>query len=217
VSAFLGDGDGGFLAAVQLGALPYPNVSSDSSTQTLFLADLNRDGFPDVVAAAQTSSELAVLLHVADGGYRATLYPFPDLVTAASLPRPGAPPDLVVGYDESVQILVNAGDGTFSDGPVTAVPNLAQHLQVADFDGDCIPDVAVSGPGCAIQGHGLSVLYGNPDGGLGDPQSLPTDLNLGSTGELTVLGPTVGPRALAALSECVTYYGLVVYGDPSLP
>ncbi len=214
LKASLGSGKGRFSAAVALASLSDPNLDTHIFVGTLFLSDLNRDGFPDIVAAARTSSQLSVLLHQADGGYHATLYSFPDPVTAVALPRQGRAPDLIVAYDETIQILTNAGDGTFSMGPAYDVPNLAQELTIADFNGDCIPDVAVGAGGCA-QGAGVSVLLGDADGGFGAPQSLPTDVSQASTGQLTVLGPTASPRALAALIVCSGAHGLVVYGDAS--
>lgn len=225
VNIFLGDGDGGFSAAVPVASLSHP-LPTIPDYATLFLSDLNQDGFPDIVAAAIGSPQVGVLLHEADGGYQTTLYSFPETVTAVSLLRKGAAPDLVVAYDHTtplgedgsavIQILTNAGDGTFSKGPVYALPNLAWELTVSDFNGDCVPDIAGGQWDYLQGGQGLSVLFGIADGGFGAPQSLPIDN--GAPGSLTILGPTSRPRALVSLTAGdPSSYGVVVYGDASRP
>jgi len=226
VNVFLGDGDGGFSAAVPVATLPQPYQVAFLAT--LFLSDVNQDGFPDIVAAAYGSSQLGVLLHEPDGAYSTMLYSFPGPVIVASLPRQGAAPDIVAAYGQSVdsadngtvQILTNAGNGVFSEGSSYGVPNSANALVVSDFNGDCIPDVVVSANGCYQgDGAGLSVLLGNPDGGFGPAQSLPSPL--GGPGLLTTLGPVSSPRALATGVSCgsTTDGGsgnsLVVFGDAS--
>jgi len=225
VNIFLGDGDGGFSAAVPVASLSHPFPAIPDSA-TLFLSDLNQDGFPDIVAAAIGSSQVGVLLHEVDGGYQTTLYSFPETVTAVSLLRKGAAPDLIVAYDHTtplgedgsavIQILTNAGDGTFAKGSVYALPNLAWELTVLDFNGDCIPDIAGGQWDYLQGGQGLSVLFGIADGGFGAPQSLPIDN--GAPGSLTILGPTSSPRALVSLTAGdPSSYGVVVYGDASRP
>ena len=51
IDAFLGIGDGQFSPAVELASLQDQQGSFDFPTATVFLSDLNQDGFPDVVAA----------------------------------------------------------------------------------------------------------------------------------------------------------------------
>jgi isocitrate dehydrogenase len=89
------------------------------------------------------------------------------------------------------------------------VPHEAYEFATADFNGDCIPDLAVGGYGGP--GEGVSVLFGNADGGFGLPQALPTH----GTGPLTILGPVSSPQALAASVVCCDAVDLIVYGDAS--
>jgi hypothetical protein len=207
VQLFLGLGGGAFSAGFRVADLSQPEQLSQFAT--LLLADLNQDGFPDIVAAASGESQLSVLLHEGDGGYQASAYSFPEGVTAAVLPRPGSAPDLVVGQGEDAQILVNAGDGSFSEGATFSLPNGTSFFAVADFNGDCLPDIAAGGYGEASEG--ASVLFGLADGGFELPESLPTD----ATGPLTPLGPVSRPQALAAAVVGGDARELLVYGDAS--
>jgi hypothetical protein len=215
IDAFLGIGGGEFSPAVELTSLQDRQGSFDFPTATVFLSDLNQDGFPDVVAAGYGSRNVWTLLHMADGGYQASAYAFPAQVVVAAVPRVGAAPDLVAGYNPSpdfgegvVQLLLNAGDGTFCMGTSMSVPNLANALSVSDFNGDCLPDIAVSSYGC--NRSGTAVVYGGPDG-FGN-----LALSLAPTaGLLTLLGPTSNPRALASDAACFGQEALVVFGDAS--
>jgi hypothetical protein len=218
VSVFLGEGDGGYSTPIPLGTVPQDEQGYLPST--LFLVDLNQDGFLDVVGAAAPSSQLGVLLHESDGGYRTSAQSFPGPVTAAVKPRNGGAPDLVVAFDTGdagsaagvVQILANNGDGTFAQGAAYFVPNNAEQLLVWDFDGDCVPDIAVASNGCPAT-PGLSVLFGNSGGGFARPLTLSTPF---AAGPLTILGPAASPHALATAPLC-GQGAVVVYGDASQP
>src|SRR5262249_41692437 len=149
--------------------------------------------------------QLVVATRFLDGSLGIREFDFPSPVSVAALPRAGAAPDLVVGYTldagspgrHVVQVLFNQGSGNFLEGPTYDVPNLVGVLAVADFNGDCIPDVAASAGGCYATGGGVSVLLGNLDGGFGPAQSL--SVPVGGNGLLTILGPVAGPRAFASM------------------
>jgi len=220
MNAFIGLRDGGFSAPIYLTTLPVKGQYPDAPAR-LFVSDLNQDGFPDIGGVAHSGQQLEVLIHQSDGGYRNAYYTFPSPIAVAPVPRAGSAPDLVVAYDSEsgaaapgvVQLLVNAGDGTFSLGPRYDVPNFAENLSVSDFNGDCLPDVAVGANGCYQENGGISVLFGDSDGGFGQLQPLPVPL--GEAGPLTTLGPVSNPRALAAWALCSGGDDLTVFGDPS--
>jgi hypothetical protein len=209
VNTFAGLGDGKFGQGVTVASLS--GVDQTFLPATLFISDLNQDGLPDIVTAAYGGSQLGVLLQEVDGGYHEVTYDFPYPVNATALPRAGGAPDLVVGYDDAAQLLANTGDGSFVRGPTFSLSNGASFFAISDFNGDCIPDVAVGGYGGS--GEGASVLFGSADGGFSLPQSLPTH----GAGPLTVLGPVSNPQALAAAIVCCDSFDLVVYGGGTPP
>ena len=204
VTAFWGLGAGKFSEGTSIAT--FSVVLGSTPPGTMLLSDLNQDGFPDLVVVPGSGvSQIAVLLRQSSGGYTTSLYTFPGPVIAATLPRSGAAPDLVAAYTgatgPTVQVLSNAGDGTFSMGPTYPVPNLAEAIVVGDFNGDCLPDVAVSAPAsCGPTGGSLYVFFGLADGGLQTARSLPP--HKGAGGNLATLGPVSSPRALANSVGC---------------
>jgi len=231
VTAFFGLGAGKFSEGTWIAT--FPEVLGSAPPGTMLLSDLNQDGFPDLVVVPGSGvSQIAVLLRQSSGGYTTSLYTFPGPVIAATLPRSGAAPDLVAAYagatGPTVQVLSNAGDGTFSMGPTYPLPNPANvpnlattAIVVGDFDGDCLPDVAVSAPvSCGPTGGSLYVFFGLADGGLQTARSLPP--HEGGGGNLAILGPVSTPRALAYSVPC-SYFNadagdsgdVYVYGDAS--
>jgi hypothetical protein len=190
---------------------------------SLLVGDLNQDGFPDIVANTSDGSQLAVLLNRGgDAGFTTTLYPTPVNAQLALLPRAGTAPDLILGdaivaigspfqEEGKIQILTNAGDGTFSIGPTYTAPG-ALFLTVGDFNGDCIPDIATSiFWDCQSIGSGISVLYGDANGGFWPPIGLKTFGTAPSNPAL--LGPVSSPHALSIVDACGA--GFTVYGDAS--
>ena len=91
-------------------------------------------------------------------------------------------------------------------GPSMSVPNPANALSVSDFNGDCLPDVAVSSYGC--NRTGTSVVYGGPDG-FGN-----LALSLAPTAGLLTPSAQLQPAGLASNAMC-DQDGLVVVGDTS--
>jgi hypothetical protein len=93
------------------------------------------------------------------------------------------------------------------------VPNRANAIVVGDFNGDCLPDVAVSAPASRGPAAGtLYVFFGLADGGLETARSLPP--HEGGGENLATLGPVSTPRALAN-SDTGNGDAVFVYGDAS--
>ena len=187
-------------------------------TMAVFLvADLNQDGLPDIVANT-TDAQLAILLNQGDGGFESTLYPTPALSQWITIPRVGAAPDIAFSLlphnfdSHGLQLLINSGTGAFSAGPVYQVN--ASWLAIADFNGDCIPDIAADVGSWCPNGttSSVSVLYGDGDGGFDAPVSLPVTEHDASG--MASLGSVGNPRAFAVADACGI--GVTVYGDPTV-
>jgi hypothetical protein len=172
------------------------------------------------VANTSDDSQLAVLINQGDGGFITTLYPTPVTAQIMLLPRMGMAPDLILGealtglqfeLSGTVQILKNSGAGSFSIGPSYTAPG-AMYLAVGDFNGDCIPDIATSiFWNCEMLDGGISVLYGDGEGGFAPPVTLQAKGQ--APAALAVLGPVGSPRALAVTDACGA--GITVHGDAS--
>jgi hypothetical protein len=141
------------------------------------LADFNGDGHLDMAVAA--SGGLSILLGNGDGTFQAAQnYP---MVPGASLAVADFNRDGIldlavwqagfVGTPGRVQILLGQGDGTFQPGPSYTAGSPGHYrsagLATADFNGDGIPDLAVTD---ASAGN-VSLLLGNGDGTFAAPQN----------------------------------------------
>jgi uncharacterized protein (TIGR03437 family) len=164
--------------AAQGGYFTYPTGISPTGVTA---ADLNGDGLPDLVIASPNSNSLTVLLNNKGGGF-AALAPFnlgqtslgatyaPQATIAADLNGDNKT-DLVVLTAIGPVVLLGNGDGTFQPPlPVSGCPQV-YGAQVADINGDGIPDLAVT---CLYLGRFevpigayLLVLPGKGDGTFG--------------------------------------------------
>jgi photosystem II stability/assembly factor-like uncharacterized protein len=189
-------GNGNFVTSVETSV---PNMDDVRATAS---GDLNGDGLPDLVTvvAAGTSLSNTVLVQLADpnppaGVTRGTTFlppvpitvgNFPVAVAIASLTvtrdamgnitGPG-PLDIIVANqsDDSVTILGNDGAGNFPLAlqRTVKVGRRPTGIAVADFNGDGIPDLAVSHdfpiniPPTVPQDRGVSVLFGDGNRGFG--------------------------------------------------
>ncbi len=175
VSVLLGNGDGTFQAAVA--------YSAGGTPTSVTVADVNKDGKPDLIVSDTVGGAVAILLGKGDGTFKpAVTYNsggcFASSVAVADLNRDGKL-DLIVdnpscptNYEGSVGVLLGNGDGTFQ--PVVTYDSGGDNqgalstVVAADFNGDGKPDVAVSNY-CGTANCGFStvgVLLGNGDGTL---------------------------------------------------
>ena len=177
------------VAQAQSGYLTYPTGVTPSGVTA---ADLNGDGRPDLVIANAGSDSLTILLNDGIGGFT-TLAPFSlgqaTSTIAADLNGDGktdlvaiGPGDLYAGPPAvGLVVLLGNGDGTFQPPLPVSDCGEAAEVQVADLNGDGIPDLAAT---CLIAGRFgiptgayLLILPGNGDGTFG-------------TGASYSLGPT---------------------------
>jgi hypothetical protein len=168
----------------------YFNLGTDPSA--LAVADFNRDGKLDLVAANSGSGNVSVLLGGASGAFKAPVVfaagPNASSVVVGDFNRDGKPDVATANADgNNVSLLLGNGTGGFSahaDFDVNASP---RSLTVADFNRDGRLDLATTNYSADQLGNNVSVLYGKGTG------AFETALNFGLT---TV--PYTQPVAIAA-------------------
>ncbi|MDY6803352.1 MAG: FG-GAP-like repeat-containing protein [Cyanobacteriota bacterium] len=171
VSVLLGEGDGTFGAAtnIDVGTAPYGIVA----------ADFDGDGSLDLAVGndgGETQGDtdtVSLLLGNGDGTFgEATNFDVGDApsdIVTDDFDGDGSP-DIATSNDLSndVSVLLGDGEGGFADATSFAVgdgDNRPYDITTGDFDGDGVPDLAVSNNGSST----VSVLLGDGDGGFGDP------------------------------------------------
>jgi hypothetical protein len=185
IYVLLGNGDGTFRAG--------PNIPVSASA--LGVADLNKDGIPDVVSASDAKTGAYDLgrgdgtfqdpqpYTAGEGTFALTVADFGSAVTQGDQtvlgPPDGIPDLLLAASGVSVGVLSGPPQVLFYPGKVDAQGNFTGFgspivlaspktpidIKVADFNGDGSPDVAL------VVQDGIQVIYGKPPSGTatGDP------------------------------------------------
>jgi hypothetical protein len=226
IFVLLNDGSGRFTSPVDVGPAM---TTSYGYIQQLVVKDLNRDGRADIVALGYVP-ELFVLIGQVGGGFHTDVYnigaysngpgPYGGLPMTL-LPGYMGTPDIAVsayantgtgssGYEWVLVMLQNLGDGEFVDGGFLSVAGEdwsssfdPAFITTGDFNGDCLPDLALSGVSNAGEcgnDPNIRILYGAADGGFEAVQIFATPGN-GPCG-LALLGPVAAPRAIAVSDGC---------------
>jgi hypothetical protein len=190
VTILLGNGDGTFKSTTT--ALPTYDTGNDGYgiEATVVAGDLNGDGIPDLSVVTFTgmngieSEYLQVLLGKGDGTFlapplSASLGSGVSTLTMADFNGDGIPDLLVLNAGasgtadpSSMTVWVGKGDGTFAptatSTAVASSPSQGYSVAAADFNGDGIPDLAVSSTdsSCIVQ-----VFLGNGDATFAVPQT----------------------------------------------
>ena len=170
VSILLGNGAGGF--APSAGSPFAVGVSPGS----VAVGDFNGDGKPDIVTSNSGGNNVSVLLGDGAGGFTpAAGSPFaagkaPFAVGVADFNGDGKL-DIVTAnnVDQNLTILLGNGTGGFtpsSSSPFALGTVSPQSLAVGDFNGDGVPDVAVT-----AYNNKVVVLLGDGSGGFRGAQS----------------------------------------------
>ena len=178
VTVVFGDGKGNFASPgvpFPVGQMPYQRVRA---------ADVNKDGFADVITTNFESGDVTVLLVNGQGGFlqpsgspfKANVRPFG--VAIGDVNDDGKPDLAVVNFsgqgtdpsDDAITILIGNGDGTFKQAPGSPLKSgrFPVGVAVGDFNGDGLGDVASANSGS----NNVTLLLGGKNGlrpALGSP------------------------------------------------
>lgn len=163
VTVLLGNGNGTFTAS--------GSYSVGSGPTSIVAADFNGDGNLDLAVASTTGGTVTFLEGYGNGTFAtASSYSIPNSDNTNSLAvgdfNGDGRPDLVVTNGTglhasgSVTILLNSGNFSFSQSPISAVQGTAYAVAIADFNHDGVLDLAVTD---ASQNQ-VSVLLGQGNG-----------------------------------------------------
>ncbi len=148
------------------------SVGTTSNPNSLAVADVNGDGYPDVLTANQGSNTVGVLLGTGSGGFGAVATyaagPFggPHSLAVADVNGDGHPDVLTANSTaDAVGVLLGTGQGSFGAATLYALgPNSRPFaVAVADVNGDGRPDVLTANSGTGTAG----VLLGTGTGSFG--------------------------------------------------
>ena len=175
IFVFLGKGDGTFPLESQSQMIASPFIA----------ADVNRDGWMDLIAAgANGAASIDVNKGVGDGTFQTVLNTSisaaPAALAAGDFNEDGIPDVLAAGEITSaniatLDILTGRGDGTFNRSTVS-IPIYPVSIAVADFNGDGHQDAAIvyrdlSGGSIVGAANLLTILTGDGDGTFSAPAS----------------------------------------------
>ncbi|MGA2497677.1 MAG: FG-GAP-like repeat-containing protein [Tepidisphaeraceae bacterium] len=159
VSVLLGDGSGGFAAAV--------NYATGTTPCSIIAADFNGDGMMDLAVANSADNTVSVLLNDGNGVFANHVDyatgTTPCSITAADFNGDGNM-DLAVANsaDNTVSVLMNDGSGGFAGHVDYATGTTPGCVTAVDVNGDHRMDLVVANTGS----NTVSVLLNNGSGGF---------------------------------------------------
>ncbi len=178
-SLFLGNGDGTFNRAA---GSPFALPATATGPIAMTSADFNGDGNLDLAIVNQTTNNVVILLGNGSAAFSlAAGSPFavgksPVAIASADLNNDSHPDLVVVNQaDNTASVLLGNGNGTFTattSSPL-ATGQAPTAVTIADFNGDGIPDFAVTDP----QTDSVSVYIGLGQGLFNTPFELPVGTN----------------------------------------
>lgn len=154
------------------------DFAAGTNSRTIMTADLNQDGWPDLVTANPGANTVSVMLGRAGSVFGAKVDyatgTTPNAVWAGDMNGDGKL-DLVTLNTgaNSVSVLLGDGHGVFGAKSDQAVGNGALSGAFGDLNGDGVPDLAIANYGSGT-GYTGFILPGNGTGGFGTPYSFMT-------------------------------------------
>jgi hypothetical protein len=171
-------GAAGSLSAADLGI---SFISTGNNPDYVATADLNGDGFQDVIVANFTDGTISVFLGAGDG-----TFDIPTTIAVGAGPvwivtgnfhqssttDPSTNVDIIVANQKtnSLSVLLGNGNGTFQAPTTVVTGSMPSSIAVADFNSDGIADVAVVNQG----DNTIGIYLGNGDGSFKVPTLIPT-------------------------------------------
>ena len=213
LATLLGNGDGTFR----------PPQLVSSAVADVRVGDLNGDGIPDLAVTflvggflIPTGADLSILPGKGDGTFgKATTFnllftPWAAPVIA-DLDGDGKP-DVAVAVGQGLVVFLNDGKGNFQAQSSSQPWNFAPGIVAADFNGDGISDLAISGQSVAQNGSpsgqgSLYILLGKGDGTF---RTLPgvITLSVGQTVSAADLNNDGHPDLIVGLSPPAYFAGI---------
>jgi hypothetical protein len=163
---YFGDGNGAFPTKVSSGQ-PYGNGQNIPGADSFVVADLNNDGYPDVIEVLPQNG----FVFLNQGGTSFTTgqaLPAADPLIGLAVADLDADGCLVeTGINGRMEVAKGNCDGTFQqDSPIAAVGDQDPAVVVRDVDGDGIPDIVASAAyyetGASAAASGLPVDTPSP-------------------------------------------------------
>lgn len=147
---------------------------SGSRPNSPLAADFNRDGYQDLAIVDYDYSGFSISLgdgsgnYFLDSSYHLNLSgSIPGLILSKDFNRDGFIDLATVDYLGKIYIHLGKGDGTFQT-KISTIPGFyPSGLCSADFNGDSIPDIAVSSNAPA---NNITIYFGNDSGGFNASQ-----------------------------------------------
>ncbi len=175
VQIFTGNGTGVGDGTFTVG----PTYSTgDSDSEKIVAADLNGDGYPDLVVANNGNGNFGVFMNTADGSgafnaeATTTMFAHANQVTAADLNGDGKMDLVLPEYGcGCAAVFLGNGDGTFGTENRFDIGAAPYQIAVGDLNGDGIMDLAVTNQDPA--GMGITVALGVGDGTFLAPNVTP--------------------------------------------